>query len=174
MAEVEVALKGNGASSRGVDPHEQEVLSELIGCVRKAGAEDRCRIEVELAREGDDDGPPTVLTLIPSNPSAAALGVQLDHDAQITFYLGRHQSVAEDFNRDRAELLHTVGYFAQVVLAGEYREYVKPHAVRHRAIGKFKGPGDRKTRTLTYNVLLPRRWSSLASKGWTEETYQPY
>jgi hypothetical protein len=175
MAEVEVVLKGSGTSPREVDPDEKEVLSKVIDAVRQAGAEKRCRIEIQLAKESGDDGPPTILTLIPSNPQAAVLGIQLDHEAQITFYVGRHQSVAEDYNRDRAKLLGTVRSFVMLALSGSYREYVKlTDGPGHKAISKFQWPDDGKPGGFTYNVWLPHRWSSLGRKGWQEEAYEAY
>jgi hypothetical protein len=123
----------------------------------------------------DPEGAPTIIYLRPANPMAATLGVQLDHDAQITFYVGRHGTVVEEFNRNRDELLGAVRSFVLLVISGNYREYVSEmKGAGHKAIARFTWPDDGKPGGFSYNVLVPRRWSSLRRKGWHEEIYEPF
>jgi hypothetical protein len=150
---------------------EEQVVTTVRGVVRAEGVEGRCRIEVEPAA-GEA---PTIVSLIPADPKATTLRVQLDREAQITFYVGRHGTVAEAFDRSEARLLKTVRSFALLAISGNYREYVKQRpGPGHKAISRFVWPNTGKAGGFSNNVLLPRRWSALRRKGWQEEIYDAY
>jgi hypothetical protein len=145
-----------------------EVVSIVRETAAKAGVQDRCQVDLE---EGVGEVP-TIVTLEAANPKAAKLLIQLDHEAQITFYVGRHGTVAEDFNRNEAELLETVRSFVLLAISGNYRECVKES--ERKAIARFRWPDSGKRGGFSYNVLIPRRWSTLSQKGWQEEIYDAF
>lgn len=157
------------------DEFRDEVLSLIRDVVRQAGVETRTTVDMDEGSPSPD-GAPTIIYLRPANPKAAELGIQLDHEAQVTFYVGRHATVAEEFNRDRAELLDAIRSYVLLAISGNYHEYVRDleGRPRHQAISRFTWPDDGQPGGFSYNVLLPRRWSSLARKGWTEELYETY
>lgn len=94
------------------------MITDIAGPLVAAG-------EATLDVEASDGPRPTVIELRPANPAASPIAVQVDWEGQVTLYLGRHRTVCELVDRNRARLLETIRGFLEAVLAGRYREHVR-------------------------------------------------
>lgn len=107
------------------DRHDEEVLHVVKEVA--AGALESGGAALVVNEEPTGSGTLVTLCLTPQNPSACAVVVQLDHEAQISLFLGPDGTTAtlELWDEDRAALLRTLKELLTAVVEGRYEQKVK-------------------------------------------------
>ena len=149
-----------------LEPHERAVLQALEAAAADVTAAGLAAIDVD----GCDDGWPT-FNLIPAEPAAAPLRVQVDHEQQLTLYPGGSGMVYEEWSKKPEELLRAVRDAARAVIEGRYSEEVRWG--NDGSLGKGRGwfaERDHKPRRISYS-----NFETFGDRGpWQRREYVPY
>ena len=116
------------------DRHDEQVLQVVkdvaAGALRVGGA------GLVVNEEPTGGGTLVTFELSPQNPSACAVVVQPDHEAQISLFMGPDgtEATLELWDEDRAALLRTLRELLTAVVEGRYEQKVKVTGGENRRI----------------------------------------
>ncbi len=128
--------------------HEREVLQRVMAVVRPLV--DRGLASVETVRHPDDGfgSTPPCIGVRPTSPTACPITVQIDHERQVTLFMGE-PTWCEGWEDDRDAYLDWIEDAVRAVVEGRYEEWVKPGT--RQAKGVFHLPDG--PRSFTDNLL---------------------
>jgi hypothetical protein len=116
------------------DRHDEEVLHvvrEVVAGALESG-------DAALVVNEEPSGGETLVTfwLTPQNPSACAVVIQPDYDAQISLFLGPDETTAtlELWDEDRGGLIETLRELLTAVVEGRYEQEVKVTGRKNRRL----------------------------------------
>jgi hypothetical protein len=97
---------------------EKNVLTVLETTLERAAATSRFRIDVEPSNEMDGDLVPAQLSLSPVDGRSKPIRIQVDHECQVTVYVGREEKIIEIYRADPDGLLAELGDLVATQISG--------------------------------------------------------